>query len=163
MPIVPEQHQPVLLDHADGCVAREIYGIFQRAYTVEAALIGVRDFPPLQRSVDEIRSSDNVFHGLEIGTYFVAVIETVVDSDGLEIVSMAVDPKHFRQGCGTALLEHILASEDVSSVTVETAEANSPAIGFYCKHGFSQVTTWLSPDGVRLVKLRTKRRHNIFE
>ena len=47
----------VKLQHHDENVALQIFSVFQESYKIEAAIIGVDDFPPLSRHLDEIKHS----------------------------------------------------------------------------------------------------------
>lgn len=51
------------VDHTTPSVAREIHSVQIDAYTQEAELLGTANFPPLSRTVDDIRTSPEVFLG----------------------------------------------------------------------------------------------------
>ena len=60
----------------------------------------------------------------------------------VEIVDLAVRPKHRRQGCATSLLRHFLgtiAGSGVAKVFLEVRESNAAAVALYQKFGF-QIT-----------------------
>ena len=73
-------------------------------------------------------------HGSVVG-YVASFLE---ESDA-EIVSIAVDPKHRRQGIGRALMMHTLAKLTVFGirrVTLTVRSANRPAMRLYAMLGF---------------------------
>jgi len=45
-------------------VAEEVHGIFQRACSVDAQLIGVDYFPPLDRSTLNLKTTNSQFYGI---------------------------------------------------------------------------------------------------
>ncbi|MCF6360291.1 MAG: GNAT family N-acetyltransferase [Cyclobacteriaceae bacterium] len=55
--------------------AEEIYLLFQESYTVEADLLGIANFPPLSRSVSNIRESKTHFWGYYKNSILAAVAE----------------------------------------------------------------------------------------
>ena len=52
-----------ILESYQPSVAVQIHRIFQRAYKIEAELVGVEEFPPLQRTIEQIVDSTNQFYG----------------------------------------------------------------------------------------------------
>ena len=61
--------------------------------------------------------------------------------DEVEILNIAVDPAHRREGTGTALLEAAITaahSRSAKTIYLEVRESNRAAIAFYVKHGFSK-------------------------
>lgn len=66
------------------------------------------------------------------------------DSDGSELVQIAVESACRRGGVGTALLEEILrflSGEGVPQIVLEVRSRNEAAVAFYRKAGFRTVTT----------------------
>jgi ribosomal protein S18 acetylase RimI-like enzyme len=142
-----------LLDHSSENEANQIYDLFQLSYKVEAALVGVEDFPPLSRSTSEIRSSKSQFLGLRIDTVLAAVVEYDHRGDDLSIDSLVVHPEYFRRGLASRLLQSLLDSVEWKVAYVETAAANSPAIVLYQKFGFAETEQWRTADGIDKVSL----------
>ena len=65
------------------------------------------------------------------------------DSDGSELVQIAVDRGCRRGGVGTALLEEILrflSEKGVPQIVLEVRSRNEAAVAFYKKAGFEKVT-----------------------
>ncbi|WP_405600833.1 MULTISPECIES: GNAT family N-acetyltransferase [unclassified Pseudoalteromonas] len=117
------------LDNTNDRIAKAIFTTFQRAYTIEAQLIDVLDFPPLSRTVNDIKN------------------------DCLDICSLTVDPDYFRKGIAHKLLESVLAITPVSRAIVETAVANTPAINLYKKHGFMEYKRWTPSHGIEKIAM----------
>ncbi len=144
----------VKLNHADKRQAECIQGHFFDSYSVEARLIGIPDFPPLRRTVDNIRSAQSSFVGCMINDRLVAVAEIERKSNGsANIAGFAVRPSSFRRGIGSRLLCHLLDTLGNSQVTVSTAWENKPAISLYETHGFRVANRWATQSGIDMVTL----------
>jgi ribosomal protein S18 acetylase RimI-like enzyme len=143
-----------LLEHRQSDVAHRIFCVFQQAYRVEAELIGVDEFPPLNRDVGEIQAAQSQFFGLFLETELAAIVECFQAREILNIDSLVVLPAYFRRGLASRLLQHLLDSRTWRSAFVETADTNGPAIAFYEKLGFAIVKGEEIKDGIQKVKLR---------
>ncbi|KPH93559.1 acetyltransferase [Pseudoalteromonas porphyrae] len=140
------------LDSANDAVAKQIYTIFQRSYTIEAQLIGSLNFPPLSRTVNNIKNSTTVFYGYFAEECLAGVIELAITSKQLEINSLTVGPDHFRKGIADKLIDYVLnsfvAPTNITTAVVETAVLNGPAIKLYKKHGFVEFKRWMPDHGI---------------
>ncbi len=145
-----------LLDQASALIAHDIWALFQRAYQTEAALVGTPEFPPLNRSIENIRSTEALFYGLFENGTLIAVSETQTDGECLAIDSFIVDPQFFRKGFGSCLLRFILDESGCDSAAVATGTKNEPAIRFYRKFGFNEIDRWEAAEGMQIVKLSAK-------
>ena len=85
-------NQPQLLNHSATNIAQEIYALFQESYLIEAKLIGVHNFPPLNRSFSNIKNSRTQFLGFYINSLLAAVAETEIKDGLLDIHSFVVSP-----------------------------------------------------------------------
>lgn len=143
------------LDHKDQKVSERIRKVLFDAYSVEADLIGVADFPPLRRSVESICAAKSVFVGCVDAGEVVAVaeIESLHDDETMNIAGFAVHPGVFRQGIGSRLLSHVLGILGDTVVTVSTASENLPAIALYEKHGFRVSARWATQCRIAMVTL----------
>lgn len=108
-----------------------LHRLQQRAYQVEADLIGVSDFPPLQQTPAQL-----------VGALTIEQ-ET--------ITRLVVAPDYFRQGIAKHLLRHALVKHRLHFVS--TAAANLPAIALYQQFGFRQVDQ-VNRDTIVLVTLK---------
>ncbi len=145
MQILSVQH------HAD-----QVFELFQRAYRVEAGLIGVNTFPPLERKQADIRAATTDFAGVFEGARLIACIETQCSADLLDIHSLAVDPDYARQGLGRTLVQRALTIDTWRTATVSTARANKPALTLYSHLGF-QETAVIKRDNIEIVELTLRR------
>ncbi len=142
--------------------AQEIYRLRQRSYQVEADLIGLKDFPPLRRSVEEIAASPRLFVGCRCAERLVALAEYSIDQTVLELSSLIVDPDFFRQGYAGKLMQYLLDLDTWQEAFVDTAQANAPAIRLYQKYGFQETKRWVPQHGIPLIRLsvlRSSRNH----
>jgi len=142
-----------LLDHCSEEVATQIHDIFQRSYKVEAELLRVKEFPPLQRNTSHIQAARSKFFGSRIGTDLAAVIEYSLSAAHLTIDSLVVDPRYFRRGLASKVLRSLLDRVDWQTADVETAAANRPAIALYEKFGFSESDRWMTKEGIDKIGL----------
>lgn len=141
------------LDNTNALVAMKIHRTFQRSYKIEAKLVGVNDFPPLQRTVDNIAKSTTAFYGYFEHEQLAATIEISHKGAQLEIESLTVDPDHFRKGIAGKLIDYVLAKNSFTRALVETARINKPAIKLYQKHGFDEYKIWTPEHGIEKIAL----------
>lgn len=146
------------LENSNEVVAQQIHAVFQNSYIVEAEIIGVSDLPPLSRSRQDILNAKTDFYGFIHNTCVAAVVEVNSFPTKLEINSLTVDPKFFRQGIAGLLLQYILTSFDVELATVETAAQNAPAIKLYEKYGFRIIKKWTPSHGIEKVEMHVQLR-----
>ena len=127
--------------------------VFLSSYAVEAKILGVKHFPPLQRTIDQYTSTDTVFYGCLQNEQLLGVIEIRQTEESLHIQSLVVDPDHFRKGIGARLIEYIFSNHYSDKYTVETGKANTPAIRLYQKQGFELCDEFPTDHGVIKVRL----------
>ena len=146
-----------ILKHQDESIAQIIFKVFQASYQIEADLIGVKDFPPLNRRAEDIQHSKTEFYGYIVGEDLAAVIEinhSVAGASSLKICSLTVDPKHFRKGIAGRLIQYVFGLHQVDEYIVETAVVNKPAIKLYEKHGFTEYKQYLPDHGIPKIVLK---------
>jgi ribosomal protein S18 acetylase RimI-like enzyme len=146
--------QIIKLSARSPTIAMQLYQLMQAAYKVEAGLLGVTHFFPLQRTPKKIQNSQSRFYGIGDEQSLFAAIEIVVMHNDVYIDALVVAPTHMRQGLGTALLTYVIQLYPEKSFIVQTAKANYPGISFYQKCGFLIVAELNSPDGLPLVSLK---------
>lgn len=144
------------LSHQQLPIANLIYDAFQISYPVEAALIGVDDFPPLKRTIIDIQGSQTSFYGYWVEGNLAGVVEVLQDGSITDICSLVVVPAFFRQGIASSLLHFVIRLFPSEIVTVETGAANAPAIKLYRKVGFEEEKRWKMAIGIEKVKFRLK-------
>jgi ribosomal protein S18 acetylase RimI-like enzyme len=142
------------LDHHDQHQARQIWQLFQSAYEIEAQILGLKNFPPLNRTVRQIQEAPTTFYGGWQDDELVAGTELEgLDDDHFHINSFGVSPDHFRKGYGSQLLIGLLDELVWQTMTVTTAVANLPALELYKKHGFHFQKQWNTPDNFQMMTL----------
>jgi len=148
---------PTLIDHRDPDTAERIHSVLQAGYAVEAALIGVAEFPPLRRTAMDIRYSPNRFAGSRHAGVLAGVIEFRVGrAPAIDIASLAVHPDFARRGIGSQLVQWVLDRASSRAVTVSTAEANLPAIALYERLGFVRERRFTTREGIVCTALRRR-------
>jgi ribosomal protein S18 acetylase RimI-like enzyme len=123
-------------------------------YRVEAALLGVADFAPLERTAAAVAAAGSTFVGVLAEGHLAAVVEIEEPpSAPVNIAGLVVDPEHFRQGLGSALVRHVLDAHGEHAVTVATGRRNAPALHLYAGLGFGEHRRWTTDDGIPMLTL----------
>jgi len=63
------------LDNKNRAVSKKIRAVFQASYAIEAELLNAKNFPPLQRTLEEFLESNTAFFGVLKNDEFAGVIE----------------------------------------------------------------------------------------
>lgn len=129
--------------------AEKLHALFQVSYRIEAELLGVTDFPPLHRSISEFQNSTTQFFGFWKDDVLAAAVEIDPLKNTLDICSLVVHPKHFRQGIARKLLLFLENYDDYETLIVETGWANTPAIALYKKFGFQETGEYIGMGGIK--------------
>jgi len=148
------------LDHRDPSVARQIHAVQRLAYAQEAALLRVKHFPPLDRTPEQIRLSEEFHLGALRDEAVVGALSFEQDENPGQILisSLVVHPEHQRQGIARALVSELLRMRERATIVVSTGANNGPAIALYRSLGFTEY--WfgsIGPGALPLVKLRGAR------
>jgi GNAT superfamily N-acetyltransferase len=145
------------LDHQRVSTARQIHAVQMLAYTQEAQLLGANSFPPLMRSVEEVRSSEEQYLGAFVSDELVGAVSVGPDEDGVDlcIASLVVAPQWQKRGVGTSLIEAVVDQYGTRDLTVQTGVMNLPALHLYERYGFAETCRWLvGREPLELIKLR---------
>ena len=142
------------LDARDPAVAAEIHDLHRRAYEVEWEWLGRPDFPPLQVTVDHIRSEPGTFLGEREGTRLVGVLTYTETGTEMDIGRLVVHPDRFRRGIGGRLVAEAVHRARGRAITVSTGKDNAAALALYAGHGFAEIGRHAFPDGLVVVHLR---------
>lgn len=150
------------LDPRDAAVARQLHGVWSRAYTQESTLLGLKDFPPLDRSVQDLQASTDHFIGAWRGDTLLGAVALARDAESppasappLAINTLIVDPAHQRQGVARLLMNAVLQQARGAALTVATGAANAPALALYAEFGFALYRRGsMGPDELPVVQLR---------
>ena len=158
----PDHAAPTLalLDHRNAVVANRIHAVQMAAYAQEAALLGATDFPPLRRTVADIRADDARYVGALVETTLAGVIwiETEGNPPQSTIAGLVVAPAYQRRGIARRLLSHVLQEHPDQTFIVATGVDNGPALALYTAFGFVESSrTVVGADALVVVTLRRHR------
>jgi len=148
-------------DHRDPDVAARIHAVQMAAYAQEAGVLGVTDFPPLSRTIDDLRDGPERFLVAMAGGEIIGAIglEPGEEAGTLHIGSLVVAPSRQREGVGRALVGAAIAEARGIAVTVSTGARNGPAIALYRGFGFVEYRRRVvgSTEPIEVVALRRSR------
>jgi ribosomal protein S18 acetylase RimI-like enzyme len=145
--------QIVPLDLSDDVLAGSLLDLQQRAYAIEAELVGSDEIPPLRETVDQLRSCHETFLGALVDGLLVGAVSWRLDGDTVDIHRLVVDPACFRRGIGATLVRATLAAEpSATSAIVQTGARNEPAKALYLAHGFEQIDEVDVAPGLRVAR-----------
>lgn len=127
-----------LLDHRDAAVAVVVHHVLHLAYAQEAALLQVKHFAPLARTVADLQASTDFFLGAWMGDDLAGALSVGPDDEPGQIciTVLVVHPAHQRQGVARALVHSALQRGGGAAFAVATAAANTPALTLYRALGF---------------------------
>ncbi len=152
-----------LVDHTELLIARQLHAVQMVAYAQEAKLLGAVYFPPLERTVEEVRAAAESFVAAFIGNELVGAVSVWPDSEGIgmNVASLVVSPHCQRQGIGAALMASVLVAHGNGEITVQTGVKNLPALSLYARVGFVELRRWfVGREPLELVKLRRQPTSN---
>ncbi len=145
------------VNHTRESVAREIHAVQMSAYAQEAKLLGTVYFPPLLRTVADVRACGEEFFVGYVVDELVAGISVWPDPEGMgrNIASLVVAPPFQRRGIASSLMAEVLLRYGTSTLTVQTGSKNTPALNLYAQAGFVELRRRLvGQEPLELVKLR---------
>jgi ribosomal protein S18 acetylase RimI-like enzyme len=145
-----------LLDHRSRELAQRIHAIQIAAYRLEADLLGVKHFPPLERSIEDVQGSPDEFWGAREGEELLGVIGLEkVNAAEILISSLTVAPTHHRRGVGRVLVQAALGARSSCALVVSTGAKNEPALHLYKQLGFVEHRRrFVGLEPVEVVELR---------
>jgi ribosomal protein S18 acetylase RimI-like enzyme len=138
--------------HAPG-VAEELLRVHLAGYEVEARLLDAPDFPPLRRTIGELRAAPSKFLGCFDGERLVGYLELEDVGEELLVASLVVDPADFRRGVGKLLVRRAIDVARERPLAVGTGAENGPALALYAKLGFVERERRTAAGGIRVVRL----------
>jgi ribosomal protein S18 acetylase RimI-like enzyme len=107
------------------------------SYRIEADLIGSSLIPPLRETLEELQSSDELFHGWFESGRLLGFISHKLADGLLDIHRVAVHPDGFRRGIAKQLLKFVFNLEpSATRAIVQTGSLNVPACKLYLSFGF---------------------------
>ena len=142
----------IRLQNFEQKTAIKIHSVFQESYSIEAKLLGIKDFAPLRRPIEHFKNSKNEFFGFIDSEIIAGIIEIEDKETFIDINSLVVKPDFFRRGVGKGLLKFVFSRFGFKRYIVETAVNNLPATELYKKLGFNEVKQWDTDFGMRKVQ-----------
>lgn len=145
------------LKHHDRAVAEGIHSVQMAAYAQEARLLEASYFPPLERTVEDIQRSDELFLGVVEDGEIIGALSMWPDEEpgATNIASLVVAPHRQHQGIGRLLLATALEQCAHTVLTVSTGAKNAPALALYAQFGFQECRRRLvGSEPVEVIKLR---------
>jgi ribosomal protein S18 acetylase RimI-like enzyme len=144
------------VEHLDPEIAAAIHAVQMAAYTQEAALLEVRNFPPLERTVRDIQISNELYLAAIDDAALIGVVSIGLDEEleAQNIVSLVVSPERQREGIASRLMKALLEQYGYGSITVQTAVKNLPVLALYARFGFVEIKRWtVGVEHLELVRL----------
>jgi ribosomal protein S18 acetylase RimI-like enzyme len=126
------------------------------AYAQEAALLGAKRFPPLERTVQDLESGAERFLAVWAASALVGALgyEPGPGDTGMTIASLVVDPAWQRRGLGRSLVAAALARFADAPVWVSTGALNHPARALYSQFGFVEHSrSFVGPEPLEIIGL----------
>jgi ribosomal protein S18 acetylase RimI-like enzyme len=142
------------LDLEDDATLQRLVAVQRAGYRVEADLIGAISLPPLHETAEQLRASGERFLGAHLDGELAGAVSYKRDGGLVDIHRLVIDPKAFRRGLATRLLDALEAAEaDASAWTVGTGRDNAPARALYERRGFRAVEERIVPGGIVWVRM----------
>jgi ribosomal protein S18 acetylase RimI-like enzyme len=144
------------VDRSSSAIAGQIHRVQMLAYAQEAELLGAIDFPPLRRTVEDIRTCEEEFFAAVVDQELVGAVSVWPDQDGMgrNIASLVVAPAFQRRGIARQLMAEVLRRYGDATLTVQTGARNEPALNLYAQLGFVEIRRWfVGREPLELVKL----------
>jgi len=145
------------IDHRVTSIARLIHAIHQAAYAQEAVLLDATRFPPLERTVEDLRALAGQFIGAFQGAHLVGAlgVEAGEGHGATSIASLAIAPAWQRRGIGRRLMAAVVARHGSGPMSLQTGAANAPALALYAAFGFVECRRWVvGSEPLHMVSLR---------
>lgn len=146
-----------LLDHRDAAVAHKLHALLVRAHAQETQLLQGAHTAALERTVQDIQSSNEYVLGVLSGDELLGAVSVGPDDEPGQILVtlLIVHPDHQRQGMARSLMRAALSLGQDAAFAVVTTAANTPALALYEQLGFVPYRHGLlGPDQLPMVKLR---------
>jgi ribosomal protein S18 acetylase RimI-like enzyme len=141
----------------DTSLAKKILILQRKAYFIECELIKYYDIPSLKENLPQLMLSLESFIVFEQGFDILGMLSYEIQDDVLTICRLTTDPKYFRQGIAEELMRYIDKIECVKCVKVSTALLNFPAIKFYEKLGFLEISQSVIDDKLVLIHFKKEK------
>ena len=143
------------LNPRDETSARQLHALWTLAHAQESALLGMRHFLPLERTLQDLQASEQLFLGAMQETCLLGALSLAPDDEPAQtqITALLVHPMHQRRGIARALVKKAL--DLGGDISVVTGARNAPALALYQGLG-CEPYRWgtLGAQELPMVKLR---------
>ena len=141
------------LNSKDDETAKCVLNLQKASYKVEAEIMDFYDIPPLNDTIDSLKSCDEIFCGYYINDILAGIISYKIIENVLDISRVAVHPHFFRMGIAGKLINFIEEiNRDISEAVVCTGKKNLPAVNLYLKNGFKKTKDIEVEKGIYLTE-----------
>ena len=134
----------------------EILALQKTAFAAEAQLVNDWNIPPLTQTLDEL--ADDWRKGIMLkavneGGTIIGTVRGHMAPDGFYIGRLAVQPQWQGRGCGSALLEAMIARAEPNRLVLFTSTKSERNLRLYERFGFRPFKKSTTATGVTLVWL----------
>ena len=134
----------------------EILALQKTAFAAEAQLVNDWNIPPLTQTLDEL--ADDWRKGIMLkavneGGTIIGTVRGHMAPDGFYIGRLAVQPQWQGRGCGSALLEAMIARAEPNRLVLFTSTKSERNLRLYERFGFKPFKKSTTATGVTLVWL----------
>ena len=134
----------------------EILALQKTAFAAEAQLVNDWNIPPLTQTLDEL--ADDWRKGIMLkavneGGPIIGTVRGHMAPDGFYIGRLAVLPQWQGRGCGSALLEAMIARAEPNRLVLFTSTKSERNLRLYERFGFKPFKKSTTATGVTLVWL----------
>ena len=134
----------------------EILALQKTAFAAEAQLVNDWNIPPLTQTLDEL--ADDWRKGIMLkavneGGPIIGTVRGHMAPDGFYIGRLAVQPQWQGRGCGSALLEAMIARAEPNRLVLFTSTKSERNLRLYERFGFRPFKKNTTATGVPLVWL----------
>ena len=134
----------------------EILALQKTAFAAEAQLVNDWNIPPLTQTLDEL--ADDWRKGIMLkavneGGPIIGTVRGHMAPDGFYIGRLAVQPQWQGRGCGSALLEAMIAWAEPNRLVLFTSTKSERNLRLYERFGFKPFKKSTTATGVTLVWL----------
>lgn len=134
----------------------EVLAVQKAAFAAEAQLVRNWKIPPLTQTIDELAEDWRkgiMLKAVNEGGPIIGTVRGHMAPDGFYIGRLAVQPQWQGRGCGSALLEAMIARAEPNRLVLFTSTKSERNLRLYERFGFKPFKKSTTATGVTLVWL----------
>ncbi|MCJ8345066.1 GNAT family N-acetyltransferase [bacterium] len=144
-----------IINHQDLEQAKKLHELQMRSYQIEADLLNYPNLPPLLELVEDIVADQDQYLTAMCLQEICGFLAYKESSNVVEIDKVVVDPKYFRKGVASLLLENLIIKTGYAKdILVSTGTLNLPAIALYKKYDFQLVDQFVVGDSLEICSFK---------